>query len=82
MRNFFKALISEKNNVILACITILFILCTVYQLKFIGIAAEEDSNVVEIAEATENNVSHKLEFTSEEIPEESTTEITEEKTSE
>jgi hypothetical protein len=74
MHNFFKA----KKYVILACIAILLILCTAYQLKLIGIAAEEDSNVIEIAEASENNISQKLESISEKIPEENTTEIAEE----
>lgn len=48
-----KELMGKKKNVILAIIAILLIAFTAYQLKFVGIAADDDSEIVETAEAAE-----------------------------
>ena len=46
----FKSLIKEKKNVILAFIAIILVIFTAYQLKLVGIAAADDTDVIETAE--------------------------------
>ena len=52
--NKLKQLIGKKKNVILAIIAILLIVFTAYQLKFVGIAADDDSEIIETAEVAES----------------------------
>lgn len=52
--NKFKQLIGKKKNVILAIIAILLIVFTAYQLKFVGIAADDDSEIIETSEVAES----------------------------
>lgn len=52
--NKLKQLIGKKKNVILAIIAILLIVFTAYQLKFVGIAADDDSEIIETSEVAES----------------------------